>query len=136
MADGRPCPTAKKLRKLFKAGKLGRTVKKAGFPKATKRMILAKARKKGYTGKQSGSTARVSADGWWDGFINALDCVAPGAEASCKRDLSKVKALKEPTRVALACGGTAVIAFYSGGAATAVGSAGLGCFWLRALDVW
>lgn len=84
--EGMPCLTARKRARQFRKGKLGRTVHKKGWPTKTRRKILAAARRQGYIKTSpvvlNGAVhyrvlARDSSD-WWHGFVNALDCVAPG----------------------------------------------------------
>src|SRR5699024_7688153 len=118
---------AKKKAKKFKRGKLGKTRNK-WYPKKLKRKIRRQARKKGYL-RQGPGDRRPGWGDWWDGFKNAADCVAPGAEAACAKDMHDIKKLKHPGKVVLACGGSAAIIYWTGGTGGAVAGTGLGCSW-------
>jgi len=141
--------TAKQYRKAFKRGDLGVTPKQTGkWSKKFKRMVRKQAVKQGLippprkVGRVSARAGGYKFADWgdmWGGFLNALDCVAPGAESSCKKDIDEVKALEKPSKVVIGCGGMAVMAFYSGGtsmAATAALSGALGCSWGFAVNNW
>ena len=70
---------------------------------------------------------------------NAVDCVAPGPESSCKDDFDKIKPLKKPGKIVVGCGGLAIAAFYTLGEAyptAAALSGGMTCGWGVAIENW
>ncbi len=145
--SGAPCPrNAKQSRKMFKAGKLGRThVTKKQWPIRLKRMVKRAAIRKGYVkdprhpgaAAQRGGRTPQSWRDFFDGLNNLVDCVAPGAESSCAKDFDHIKKLERPTKVALKCGGTTAMILYSGGTATAALGGGLfTCYWVQAWEAW
>lgn len=143
-----PCSTARQYRRAFTRGDLGRTpYSKGEFTRAFKTKLRRAVVKKGLIPPPHARTG-VAARGsykygdwgdYWDGFNNALDCVAPGAESSCKKDFDKINALKDPAKVVVGCGGLAVVAFYTAGAAvpaTVAITGGLTCSWGMAVSAW
>lgn len=130
-ASGIPCPTAEQYRARFERGEWGRTTGKTGWPPETKQMVIDEARRQGHI-----NASGLGPGDWWDGFVNALDCVAPGAESACRDDVQDVAKLKQPAKVVLGCGGAAVVIYYTGGGAAMVGPGLLGCSWQLGVDNW
>jgi len=139
-----PCQAARQYRRAFVRGHLGRT-KRGTFSKAFRVKMRKAAVRKGLI--PPAGARRVAARGYrysdwgelWSAFNNALDCVAPGAESSCKRDFDKIEPLKKPAKVVIGCGGLAVVAYYSAGTAvpaTAALTGGLTCSWGMAISAW
>lgn len=141
---GQPCTTAKQYRHSFVHGDMGHTkVAASQFSKAFKAKLRKAAEKKGIIPPRRASVAARGSykyDGWgdyWDAFINVADCVAPGAESSCAKDFDKIKPLKEPAKVVVGCGGSALMIYATGGVAAAtVLSGGLLCSWGMAIGSW
>uniref|UniRef100_UPI00356A83D0 hypothetical protein n=1 Tax=Nocardioides sp. TaxID=35761 RepID=UPI00356A83D0 len=113
------------------------------WPTRLKRLVKRAAIKKGYVrrpgARTTGSRGQVgqSWSDFFDGLVDAIDCIAPGAESSCRRDLDQVGGLGRSARVALKCGGMAVIVYYSGGTALAAMGAGVtACYWDEAWSAW
>jgi hypothetical protein len=143
-----PCSTARQYKRAFTRGDLGRTpFSKSKFTAAFKTKLRKAVVKQGLIPPphaRSGTAARGSYkyDDWgdyWDAFNNTLDCVAPGAESSCKKDFDKIKPLKDPAKVVVGCGGLAVVAFYTAGSAvpaTVAITGGLTCSWGMAISAW
>ena len=141
---GQPCRTAKQYRRAFVHGKMGHTKVSASMLSKTFKTKLRKAaQKKGIIPPRRASVAARGSykyDNWGDyldAINNLMDCVAPGAESSCAKDFDKIKPLKEPAKVVVGCGGSALMIYATGGVAAAtVLSGGLLCSWGMAVGSW
>jgi hypothetical protein len=143
---GAPCETAKEYKKAFLDGELGEThASTSDCTKAFKRTMRRAVVRQGLIPPLSARPAARASyqfEDWselWNGFVNALDCVAPGAESSCREDIDDVKALKKPTKMVIGCAGVAVLSYYTVGTAPTVAAALSGatlCAWDLAIDAW
>lgn len=144
--SGDPCQTARQYRRAFNHGDLGNSrVAKSKWPRAFKVKLRKVVTRKGLippanaalSARQRATYKYADWGHYWTALNNAVDCVAPGAESSCRKDFGTIKALKEPAKVVVGCGGLAIASYYSGGfTAAAATEGGLTCGWGIAIANW
>ncbi|KAA1421225.1 hypothetical protein F0U44_02630 [Nocardioides humilatus] len=121
------CYTADHYAKDFRAGRL-RNSRGVDLPPRVERMIDAAM-------EARGRAAARGNDSWWRRALSATTCIAgPRWQGACRRGQEPVNELLAGTsRVALVCGGYAVIGFLRFGQGWGVGKAIGTCLWNRVM---